>query len=619
MSAGQRSSVSRQGLVDSWFGRTLVGWSAWALPLTILVVVSSLVFAPGTQRDVIYFLVLATAAVGLGVFAGNAGVLSFGHAGFVGLGAYVGAIFVMTSSEKSIAVPTLPGALADIHLPTPFALAATVLFVGVLALPVGFVVARMSPSAAVIGTFALLIIVNKVLVGAAPITRGNQTFFGVPPIATATTALVVLLVAILVARLHRESSSGLRLRASREDEMAAEVSGIWVARERLVAWVLSAMICGSAGALLGAFIGSFSPSTFFLTLSFQMLAMVLVGGWTTVSGAVVGAGVVVVMTRLLDTLATGPGPLPEFRGGATIGLSLVILIVLYFRREGLLGRREIDAWRPSALRAKWATDVPPADLSFEDDHAIPMRAHSLTMQGIEKAFSGVSVLRGVDIEIRSGEIVGVIGPNGSGKTTLVNIATGLLQPDAGQVRLDGAALQGRSARHIAQSGLARTFQGIKVFGGLTALENVQAAASAFDVIRSEEDSHHLLDLVGLGELADRDADTLSYGAQRRLEIARALAIGPTFLLLDEPAAGLDEDESDELLALLEHIRDRWQLGIFIIDHDLRLMLRLCDRIVAIDRGQVIAEGAPADVRSNRAVIRSYLGAAGEPIHTESED
>ncbi|MDO8186450.1 branched-chain amino acid ABC transporter ATP-binding protein/permease [Conexibacter sp. JD483] len=596
--------------------RSLAGALWLVVPLIALALLALAVFGPTDQRTFVTFLINVTIVVGLGAFAGNAGVLSFGHAGFVALGAYLGGILAMTPAQKALALPDLLGVLANAHLATPLALLVTALVVGAIALLPGVVVARMTPSAAVLGTFALLVIVNDVLTGARSITRGNQTFFGVPPLATIMTCLLVAIAAVVVARLYRDSAFGLRLRAAREDPLAASAAGIAVGRQRLIAWVLSAAICAAGGMLLGAYIGAFSPKTFYLTLTFQLLAMLLVGGWTTVSGAVVGAAVITLLTTFLGDLATGPGPLPEFLSLTEVGISVSILIVLYFRRDGLMGRLEVDehvaAWR--RRRAERGTAAPAAPAPGESPAPLvaperPGASAELVVAGLAKSFDGLHVLRGVDVTVRSGEILGVIGPNGSGKTTLVNAITGVVRPEHGSIALAGRELAGSAPCDVTRAGVARTFQNIRLFATLTVRQNVQAAVSAHGggtLTPAAADA--LLRVVALDDLAERESRSLPYGAQRRLEIARALATDPRLLLLDEPAAGLNDVESERLLRMLRTITAERGVGVLIIDHDLGLMMRLCHRIVVLDQGAVIADGSPDEIRSNPEVLRAYMGA-----------
>jgi branched-chain amino acid transport system ATP-binding protein len=236
-------------------------------------------------------------------------------------------------------------------------------------------------------------------------------------------------------------------------------------------------------------------------------------------------------------------------------------------------------------------------------------------------FGGVTAVDAVDLALRRGDIFGLIGPNGAGKTTLVNALTGFQEPSSGRVFLDDADVTGWSPHRLGRAGVARTFQAVRLFGNLTAFENVELGALGIGVARRQarRQAWTLLKRMSLEPTAYRSASALPYGDERRLGFLRALAMSPSFLLLDEPAAGLNESESDDLMVAIAGIRDEYGCGVLVIEHDMRLIMRLCERIQVLDHGKTISEGSPTEVQTDAAVIEAYLGARAKAERPRDED
>lgn len=246
--------------------------------------------------------------------------------------------------------------------------------------------------------------------------------------------------------------------------------------------------------------------------------------------------------------------------------------------------------------------------------------HRLEVRGLRVHFEGVKALDNVDGELVEGEILGLIGPNGAGKTTFVNAVSGFQRPTSGNVSLSGNETSGWPPHRLAAAGLARTFQNVRLFRGLSVLENVEAGGIGVGLSRREA-RESAFDLLGRMRLTDRaaaPAASLSQGEERRLGITRALAVRPRFLLLDEPAAGLNEAESDDLLDALAAVRQDFGCGLMVIEHDMRLIMRLCDRIQVLDHGKTISIGTPDEVRADPAVLTAYLGTGKENSGAQGE-
>lgn len=583
----------------TWVGSALI-----AAPLVGIAVLAETVLPASGARLATLFLIYVVAVLGNQVYSGNSGIMSFGHTSFLAIGAYASALLTISPAAQASALPNLPGWLAGLAGQSlPVAILGALVVVGLVAVLFALPISRLGGSAASIATLGLLVITHVTLVASTDYTRGSQTFFGIPRGTPMMLVLPCAVLAVVVARVYRSSRAGLAMRAAREDEIAAKAVGVDVVRQRFVAFVLGALLCGVSGALLAHFLGAFSPKDFYFNLTFLLLSMLILGGITTVSGAVGGTAVIVLMVDLLRRLESGVDlgafALPPVFGVTDIGIGLVILTVMYRLREGLFGVRELDErlWpEPVPLAVAKVQSAQPGDVA-------------LTVRNVGKKFAGLTALDRADFRIEPGLVTGLIGPNGAGKSTLINAICGIVPPSSGQVLIGDLPVAGLAVHEVPRAGLGRTFQNIRLFKNLTVLENVLVAANS--VATPDENTtasaRAALDMVGLTGLSARLASTLPYGDQRRLEIARALALKPRFLLLDEPAAGMNPAETDALMAVLQRIRTDHRLGLLVVEHDLKLIMRLCDRIVVLNKGQQIAIGTPEEIRANEAVIEAYIG------------
>lgn len=573
--------------------------------LLLLVAALTEGFAPkAIENTVTNFFVLVVLVVGVGIYVGNTGIISFGHTAFMGIGAYLTAILVMPVARKGALLTNLPDLLADMVLSPILAAVVVFLVVGALGLAIGWLFARLGGASASIATIGLLIIVHSLLVGDTTFTRGAQAIYGVPKVVGPFAAAIAAIVTVIAADWFKFSRWGLMMRAVRDDEAAAAASGISIKKSRAIVFGLSVAFTALGGVLFAMSVGVFSPKEFYFTLTFSVLAMLIVGGGASTSGAVLGTVVIVLLTEALRRVepgvSVGPVKLPAMFGLTTIGTSLALILTLYMRPNGLFGLHELTDILP--FRSKR-----PSYKRSVKSVAAKASKRGLAVSGLTKIYGGVTALDDVTLTLEPGEILGLIGPNGSGKSTFLSCASGIQAFDKGDVSIDGITMVQANPAAFAHVGLGRTFQNIRLFDGLSVEENVAAALVSVPAAEGSPTVAEILARMKLSDVATQNAVSLSYGQQRRLEIARALALCPRYLLLDEPAAGMNTTETDELAGLICSLRDEDGLGVLLVDHDLPMILRLSNRVAVLNEGHLIAVGTPDDIRENPKVTAAYFG------------
>ncbi len=569
---------------------------AMAAAVLLIAVAAALFGSTSMQRVVAHAAVMLSAVLALQLFSGNSRIVSFGHAAFMAIGAYTVGILTLNAQLQHNALPQLPSFLAGLELSTWNALIIAAIVGAVAGVISGATLLRLSGSAAAIATLAFLIIVYTLLAAAREITRGSQPFYGVPRDAGLWVTALFAMLTLVITRTFRETSWGLAARAAADDEAGAIAVGINPRAAFFFPWVLSATLAAVAGGLLAQVLGAFTPHTFYFDLAFTLLVTLIVGGMGSSLGALAGLLATTVLIEVMRQVESAV----SFFGLTQSALAIAMILVIWRRPEGLSGGLELNLLR--RLGKQPAATVVPAEVKRAN-------ADVLRVAAVTKRYAGLVAVSDVSFEIAPDSITGIIGPNGAGKTTLVSMLAGHVPPTEGKIHLGETAVHETAAHRVVRAGLGRTFQNIRVFTRMTVLENVLSAARGVhsNVAAAEEAARRELARVGLLEQADALAGSLAYGMRRRVEIARALACEPTFLLLDEPAAGLNPAETRELMTLLAAVRKERGIGIVLVEHDLMFVMQLCERILVLDQGRLIADGTPAEVQSHPAVIAAYLG------------
>ena len=555
----------------------------------------------------------ALVALGLVLLTGIGGATSFGQAAFVGIAAYASA-WLSTAHGVSPWIGLV------------FALALT----GIAALLIGLLTLRLGGHFLPLSTIAWGLSI-ALLFGNIEAFGGYTGLANIPPLRIGSWSLIepasiyyliwaLVGLAFVFNRNVLRSRPGRAIRSLRGGAVLLASVGADAFRVRLVLFVLAALLAGLAGWLYAHMNRFVSPSPFDVRASIEYLLMAVGGGLGQLSGALAGAAVVLLLKNALqDTL-----PLLTQRAGQLQAVAFAVLFILLLQhaRGGLMGF--VRRWTRGRFAAPEVDTASLAGAEPLPRRTLPAEgAPILTVSGAVKRFGGLVAVDDVSFEIRAGEIVGLIGPNGAGKSTLFNLLTRTLPMSAGRIEFLGRDVSTLSQRRLARLGMARTFQHVKLRPQMSLLDNVALGAygrtrsgvlaAGFGLDRGEErqslaEAMRHLGRVGLAERAHELAGSLPLGTQRTLEIARALAADPVLLVLDEPAAGLRRQEKRSLGELLRTLRGEG-VTILIVEHDMDFVMKLVDRLVVMNFGAKLVEGAPAAVRADPRVQSAYLGVA----------
>ncbi|MBA2450050.1 MAG: branched-chain amino acid ABC transporter ATP-binding protein/permease [Chloroflexi bacterium] len=629
------------------------GVSVGSIVLTAIAVLAIFV-GPVLLNNAFYMHILqqiafyTIAAIGLNLLVGYQGQVSLGHGGLFAVGAYASALLatrlgmpVWVDFVLAAAIAGLVGAL--LALPTLRAKGPYLAMVTIAFSIVTFVVAQSwtdltrgpegiknIPRPEWFGVRLSDVRTFRPLGEDGPQITGDVAYFWV-------VALVALAVQIFANNLLT-GRWGRTINAVRQSEIASETVGVSVYRMKVGVFAVSAVLAGLSGALFAHQSGYIVSDTFTFNKSVELLVFVILGGARTLFGPVIGTTVLVILPEALKTLAAYsilPAAAQPFVEHYLLLYGALLILFLITMPNGMAG----------ALRGVpgLARLLPPLRMPERRQVSTLASAElangatrpALVADDIKMYFGGLKALDGVTLNVQPGKIHGLIGPNGSGKSTMVNVLTGVYRPTGGQVRLGETVMNNLSPHSVAALGVTRTFQNIQLFKDLSVLENVmmgfhlrmrygffeQMVRTGRYVREETEYRQRAMDLLAfldIAHLAEVEAQSLPYGLQRLVEIARALALGPSVLILDEPAAGINASEIDQVSQVIRRVRDAG-VTILVIEHHMDLVMGVSDHVAALDYGKRIAEGTPTEIQANARVIEAYLGDANMFVLPEAED